>query len=262
MRGYSARGVCARIKRGLIVMLGRTHAMNALALAHVGYVGYMKYLETGGTVGQDMLASLGLPTTEPLSVLEYTLVSLITFMFVLWFLRIGRPRMRRGFLGIFVFAYLALWSFSGTTAPLVLATAMLCYVLGSLLPDIDSEGSTIGRYIKPIARTIPHRTITHTLWFILVFAIISWFTTSIYLWAMTLGIIIHIIQDSFSRQGIAWLYPVVGGYRQYGYATVKKGRNPSFGYAVGGVFEDIIFYASLVINIGLVFYVTMFYYGF
>src|SRR5690554_7007684 len=81
-------------------------------------------------------------------------------------------------------------------------------LFGVLLPYIDSETSTLGRYVKPIARVIPHRTFTHTLWAVLVLGILSVFVDNGYLYMLTLGYTLHIVEDTFSRQGICWLYPL------------------------------------------------------
>lgn len=113
------------------------------------------------------------------------------------------------------------------TFHLIALSAALLF--GSLLPDIDSETSTLGRYVKPIARAIPHRTFTHTLWVVLVLGVVSVFVDNGYLYMLTLGYTLHIVEDSFSRQGICWLYPIVGTYRQYGNgAVIKSKRNPKF----------------------------------
>lgn len=55
-----------------------------------------------------------------------------------------------------------------------------CVIIGSLSPDIDSEKSYMGRYIKPLSSWIPHRTITHTFWTVLVLSILSYFIKSYY----------------------------------------------------------------------------------
>lgn len=72
--------------------------------------------------------------------------------------------------------------------------------VGSLLPDIDSPNSTIGRLIPVIPRLIPHRTITHTIWVALL-AYILWPPLGI-------GIAIHIILDCFTQEGVPLFWPI------------------------------------------------------
>lgn len=125
---------------------------------------------------------------------------------------------------------------------------LLLTLLGSLLPDIDTPTSTLGRFVPFIGAIIPHRTITHTIWIVLVMGIaIFIFGGNAYFIALWIGYILHIIEDTFSRQGIAWFYPI-DGYRTYGSgAVVKRGRDPKFFYyRTGSDTETGIFYVALV----------------
>jgi membrane-bound metal-dependent hydrolase YbcI (DUF457 family) len=79
---------------------------------------------------------------------------------------------------------------------------MLGYMAGALLPDIDSPHSPFGKHFYV---DVPHRTWTHSFWFVLLFAISSyWFRPLIWL---ALGTFFHIFWDSFSVSGIHWFYP-------------------------------------------------------
>lgn len=79
--------------------------------------------------------------------------------------------------------------------------------LGSLLPDIDYPESLLGRIIPVIPKVIPHRTITHALWIPLVLTGVYLYYPSIYLLSLILGYIGHLIQDSFTKDGVKWFYP-------------------------------------------------------
>lgn len=138
----------------------------------------------------------------------------------------------------------------------ILYLGLLCHlfsivalsVFGSLLPDIDTSTSTLGRFVPFIGAIIPHRTITHTIWIILIFGIgIFCFGGNAYIIAVWIGYILHVVEDTFSKQGIAWFYPI-DGYRTYGSgAVVKRGRNPKFFYYRTGSDREIgIFYVMLV----------------
>lgn len=92
------------------------------------------------------------------------------------------------------------------------------YALGTLLPDIDSRGSTLGRFIYLPVR---HRTLTHTIWVVLLLGLLSWKLPLF--WWLTFGYFAHIFWDSLSVGGIAWTWPI-GRYIYYpNGASVKKG---------------------------------------
>lgn len=81
-------------------------------------------------------------------------------------------------------------------------TGILLYILGVLLPDIDTPYSAIGRRIH-----IPfkHRTWTHAVWFPLLFGIAGIFFKPLF-W-LSMGMLIHDFWDSLSASGIHWFYP-------------------------------------------------------
>lgn len=104
--------------------------------------------------------------------------------------------------------------------------------LGSILPDIDQPQSLAGRGFAPVStwlqNAIGHRTITHTVWAILFFAILFFpiyqlpLTIPLY-YGLLSGYTLHLIQDFFSQASINILWPLprplkVGGYRVGGTA--------------------------------------------
>lgn len=129
---------------------------------------------------------------------------------------------------------------------LIFLISTCCF--GALLPDIDTNTSILGRYVPFIGAVVPHRTITHTLWAVLALGFPTYFINDPYLYALWFGYVLHIIEDSFSRQGIAWLYPFIT-YTRYGSgAVIKKGRNPKwFYYRTGSATEKGIYYAMCTI---------------
>lgn len=152
-------------------------------------------------------------------------------------------------------------------------------VVGALLPDIDTKTSTISQFVKvPIYKMFKHRNQTHGLFAFVIFSGLLYFllnylfsfsstdnqyiTISFNLWlGLTIGYLLHLVEDSFSTAGIRWFAPV-SQYDEWAYKNhgtylrkvhhfkevkvngVKKnvpirhwwGR----GYVVGGQFEQFI----------------------
>lgn len=82
-------------------------------------------------------------------------------------------------------------------------------ILGSLMPDIDTDQSTIGRSVPHIARLINklfgHRTITHDvlLWMIVAIIHVYFQPNSFGFW---FGYLTHLFLDCFTVNGIMWGY--------------------------------------------------------
>lgn len=85
----------------------------------------------------------------------------------------------------------------------------VCLMFGTLLPDIDSKKSTLGRYVY---LPLKHRTWTHTIW-----CVIPLFLLGIrhpIVGCICLGYVLHLLEDSVSAAGICFLYPLQN-YREY-----------------------------------------------
>lgn len=232
-------------------MLGKTHVVGSLALAHIGLLGYSKYITRDGATAE-VIDVFGLPLGLPESTTDYGLIVTTVLFFVLLLLRLGNKKFLIGYAIATVFGIIGLKIIPDSPDIFVLGIALLLFTLGSVFPDIDSEKSTIGRYFKPISASIPHRTITHTFWVVAILGGLSWYFGTIYLAAFTLGYAIHILEDSFSKQGIAWFYPI-GGYDSFsGGGVIKRGRKAIFAYSTGGTGETIIFVLAIIIHIGCV----------
>ena len=96
----------------------------------------------------------------------------------------------------------------------------MLYVLGSILPDIDSDKSLVGRYFPFINN---HRGIFHSIWVLIPLFIIGhfWLYEIRFLF---LGYLLHLVCDSVSVGGICWFYPI-SKYITYGSgAKVKRGH--------------------------------------
>ena len=92
--------------------------------------------------------------------------------------------------------------------------AIACAIIGSLLPDIDSPRSSIGRVMPfasiPIERRWGHRTITHSLLCMLALSaitlpLIAW-DTACYA-AVIMGYMSHLIADCATKSGAPLFYP-------------------------------------------------------
>lgn len=111
--------------------------------------------------------------------------------------------------------------------------AGILYVLGSLLPDIDSPNSLLGRYIHiPTA----HRGITHTVWFLLIVSLTLF--EPIFFW-FVLGTFFHLFWDSCSRAGVCWFYPI-SGYREYANGARVKRNKKYWLYRTGKPSEYVV----------------------
>lgn len=101
--------------------------------------------------------------------------------------------------------------------------------LGALLPDIDHPASLLGRRVKFISHFLHHRTLTHSLFGVgiaLVSCLLAgglcWIGLSlagvlvtagnvrefvILLCVLTLGCLLHQVEDSCTVAGVSWLWP-------------------------------------------------------
>lgn len=131
--------------------------------------------------------------------------------------------------------------------PLMAATNEISFLngfalgVGSLLPDIDHPSSFIGKRNKIASglanKTLGHRGATHSFLGMILIFIIGTFIQFHYLsssgqyvtfWLVG-GYLLHLIEDSFSKEGIPWLWP----YK-------KRHSSKFFYYTTGGVGEYLI----------------------
>lgn len=129
-----------------------------------------------------------------------------------------------------------------TTTDTLSIGSLAAISLGALFPDIDEPKSWIGRRTRGISDIIHylfgHRGITHSLVGLLFISFVS----MALVWLLNLNIIIglyfilgyalHMIQDSFSVSGVAWLQPFSNKKFQFGLGIVK--------YKTGSLTEKFI----------------------
>ncbi len=143
----------------------------------------------------------------------------------------------------------------------VLGLTVVSAVIGSLLPDIDEDGSMINNFLFPsLKRTyrsfalaalgavmvlfyflkglptwvlwlglyaaavayVPHRTVTHSL---LACAYVGWVVYTIaptYTWAVVLGYLSHLIADTMTSAGVPYLWPYKKRFNLKGFGVKVK----------------------------------------
>lgn len=123
----------------------------------------------------------------------------------------------------------------GGTLPLIvfLPICILLYLIGALLPDIDTPYSTLGRIIYI---PVEHRTWTHALWFPVIFCIAGIWVRPL-LW-LGIGVLFHDCADFFSASGLQWFYPIK-----------LKGKHKCKLYHTGHIGERVIVIIAWVVCI-------------
>ena len=112
----------------------------------------------------------------------------------------------------------------------------LFFLLGSLLPDIDSPYSTLGKIVHI---PVKHRTWTHTIWFVIVFAVASiWFRPLVWL---AVGFFLHLFWDNFSYSGVCFIYPIIK----------KRKHHPLKLYRTSELSEFVVLAVVIVIAVAL-----------
>jgi inner membrane protein len=86
---------------------------------------------------------------------------------------------------------------------------LLAIVLGSLLPDLDSATSFIGKKFKLVSLFFRHRGMIHSVVFLAGFSIISFLITKnfYYFLAFAMGYLSHLLLDSMTPSGVAFFWP-------------------------------------------------------
>lgn len=144
--------------------------------------------------------------------------------------------------------------FGMTPANLVeLIGFFLLILFGSLLPDLDTPNSKLGRKLWPISFVlslfVKHRTATHSFLFIGIVATIGLvalypLTESLYIaLAVAIGTSSHIAGDWLTNSGVPLLHPFIK----------KRFRAPVTFYT-GSFKEKIVSLGLAVINVGLFFF--------
>lgn len=124
----------------------------------------------------------------------------------------------------------------------------LAMLLGTVLPDIDSKNSILGRYIYI---PLQHRTWTHTFWIVALLFVLGlrWSLIG----GVFVGYFLHLCIDAVSAAGICWFYPIQK-YRKYpSGAFVAKNHKMKLYYA-GKRSEKVFFFFVILLCIAVCFY--------
>ncbi|MDD5193564.1 MAG: metal-dependent hydrolase [Candidatus Nanoarchaeia archaeon] len=112
-------------------------------------------------------------------------------------------------------------------------------LIGTIIPDLDSSCSKFGKRLifRPFQFFVKHRGIMHTFTFVLILFFILNRYYSFIAFPLLLGYSLHLITDSFTKQGIIVLWPLK--FRIRGLLTT------------GGAFENLLFNLLVFLNIFL-----------
>lgn len=152
--------------------------------------------------------------------------------------------------------------------PMSLGTLMVAIganLIGGLTPDIDQPtadlwnklpaGSLIGRILCPLLGG--HRNISHSLIGIGLFAWLSHFILqrmshvllvdmNIVWWGFMIGYVSHLIMDTFTHEGVPWLFPI---QFKFGIPPLQILRMKT-----GGIIEKSIVFPGLMVLTGYIYY--------
>ncbi len=149
-----------------------------------------------------------------------------------------------------------------------LATALLALVavlLGGIAPDLDQPTAPfwrnlpVGKYFGRIFGLLSggHRFLTHSLLGLAVFGVgVHWLlaflhpimphvNTGYVWWAFMIGMVSHLVMDSFTKEGVPWLLPIP---IKFGFPPFKHWR-----ITTGKAMETLVVFPALVI-FNLLFY--------
>jgi len=98
---------------------------------------------------------------------------------------------------------------------------IICILFGSLLPDIDTKTSSLGRWIvfRPFQVAFAHRGITHSLLFLGILSLAFWYILPQGLLGFVIGYGSHLFLDLLTIKGIPLFWPVTqkfGGFCRTG----------------------------------------------
>lgn len=123
---------------------------------------------------------------------------------------------------------------------------ILIFTAGVLFPDINEESSWIGCRIRKVSKFISkafsQKELTHSIFgYIVVLMTIVLLVNILHVNVVgslyfLFGYLLHLLEDSFSKNGIRWLEP-------FSNQSFRTGKDV-FYYVIGGRIESIILFAS------------------
>lgn len=149
-----------------------------------------------------------------------------------------------------------------------LATAFVAFsanMIGGLTPDIDQPtgalwhkmtlGTIFGKFISPLFGG--HRFISHSILGLILFGVLAKFflmlisgvlivDMNIVWWAFMIGVVSHLVTDTFTHDGVPWLFPIP---LHIGIPPLKALR-----FHTGGIIEKGIVFPGLILLNMWIFY--------
>lgn len=104
---------------------------------------------------------------------------------------------------------------------------LLVAIFATMLPDIDSKNSKIGRHFRILNLFMRHRGITHSLIFLFLISILILLFVKEILLAFVFGYVLHLFLDLITIGGVRLFYPFNKKFN----GIIKT----------GGIFENILF---------------------
>jgi membrane-bound metal-dependent hydrolase YbcI (DUF457 family) len=110
-------------------------------------------------------------------------------------------------------------------------------LIASLLPDIDSGFSTLGRkgIFRPLQAFTKHRGMFHSFTFCILVSLILAFYLPLLAFSFFLGYALHLLADSWTPEGIKPFWPL---------RPILKGR-----VTVGGFIEETVFIVFAILDV-------------
>ena len=156
---------------------------------------------------------------------------------------------------VVVFIFVPSYNFTLATV----LVAMLANQIGGILPDIDQPTAPFWRNLpvgKVFGRVFDkllggHRFLTHSLVGVGLFSFLAWLLLNfihplmtnvdiaLVWWAFVIGILSHLVMDSFTKEGVPWLLPI----------PIKIGLPPTKAMRIttGKSFETLLVFPGLII---------------
>ena len=114
---------------------------------------------------------------------------------------------------------------------------LIISIFASILPDIDSTNSKIGKKVKIIGLLFKHRGIFHSLFFAIILSVFIFLIfNKIYATGFFIGYVSHILLDATTKQGVRPFVPMFN-IRINGYIVT------------GSMFETILFGCLILLDI-------------
>ena len=117
-------------------------------------------------------------------------------------------------------------------------------LIATFIPDVDARYSNLGR--KKISRVLQfftsHRGFIHSFTFLILLTMIFLFFIPIIALPFFLGYSLHLLADSFTKEGIQPFYPI----KNKSSGVIETGGRTEFFIFASIVFVDLLFFYSII----------------